>query len=256
MSVFDDWEDQGKAKKAAEDKAGIAAFKDAYPTVPTFLSNLGTDGSLLDQYKLKAGAALTPEVQSRLSGINLNTDPLKALETYGMGHGDSPWAQAQLEALKQAQGQAMGSAKANVTGANTAAMDAAAARGGLSAGGGENLGRTASNNAKLAGQNVIGQGLQQQGQIRSTDEGNRLNTLSQLPGMELQALQPEFQKENIWQTAATNDRNYNTGVDQANINSAMQGLNAQNQFNMTGYQQDIAKQAGAEQAYATSKQKK
>lgn len=256
MSWFDEQHAKEAEEKAAKDKAGIESFKSGYPTVPTFLSNLAPDGSLLDQYKLHAGAALTPEVQNQLSGINLNTDPLKALESYGMGTGDSPWAMAQLQALKQNQGQAMGAAKANAAASNTAAMDSAAARGGLSAGGGANLGRAAQNNSLIAGQNVIGQGLAQEGQIRSTDEGNRLNTLSQLPGMEVQSLQPAFQKENIWQTAATNDRNYNTGVDQTNIGNAMQGLNAQNQFNMTGYQNDIAKQAGAEQAYATSKQKK
>lgn len=238
-----------------------------YPGAPQFLSNLNPDGSLKSDYTLNAQPALQfqgymDDENSRLNGLpTLNNQPLKNLEDFAGGHGDSPWAQAQLSALQQSQGQAMGAAKANTQSSNTAAQDAMASRGGLNTGAMQNLARNSSNQGMLAGNNVVGQGLAQQGQIRSQDEQNRLGVASNLPGQEVQAMQPALQEQSLWQQAASQNQaqqqqlaeqqqGYKTGVDQYNMGSKLGGLNAQNTFNMNAYQQSVAQQAGAEQADA------
>jgi hypothetical protein len=238
-----------------------------YPTAPVFLSNLNPDGSLKSDYTLNAQPGLQfqgymDEENSRLNGLpTLNTDPLHNLESFASGHGDSPWAQAQLQALQQSQGQAMGAAKANTQSANTAALDAMASRGGLNTGAMENMGRNSANQSMLSGNAVVGQGLAQQGQIRSQDEQNRLGIAANLPGQEVQAMQPALQEQSLWQQAAAQNQaqrqqldeqqqQYRTGVDQYNMGSKLGGLNAQNQFNLGSYQQQIAQQAGHEQADA------
>lgn len=237
------------------------------PAMPTFLSNLNTDGSLKPQYQLNA----QPDVQfqgymdqenSNLAGLpQLNNQPLQNLESFASGSGDSPWATAQLQALQQSQGQAQGAAKANAQSGNTAAEDAMASRGGLNTGAMENLARNSANQSTLAGNQVVGQGLAQQGQIRSQDEQNRLGVAENLPGQEVQALQPALQEQSLWQQAAAQNQSqqqqldeqqqqYKTGVDQYNIGNAEGGLNAQNNFNLTNYQNQVATQAGSEQAAA------
>lgn len=187
-----------------------------------------------------------PEEESRLNNLpGLNRSPLTQLEGFAGGTGDSPWAQAQLAAQAQAQGQAMGAAKANATSANTAALDSMAARGGLSTGAMQNMGRNSANNATMAGQGVIGQGLQQQGAIRSADEQNRLAALENLPGQEVQALQPELQKQSLWQQAASQ-----------NAQQQQQDAMGENAYNLKGYSDQIAKQAGREEATAQQKRGK
>lgn len=244
-----------------------------YPGAPQFLSNLNPDGSLKSDYTLNA----QPDVQfqgymdqenSNLAGLpQLNNQPLQNLESFASGSGDSPWATAQLNALQQSQGQAMGAAKANVQSGNTAAQDAMASRGGLNTGAMQNLARNSSNNSMLAGNNVVGQGLAQQGQIRSQDEQNRLGVASNLPGQEVQAMQPALQEQSLWQQAAAQNQaqqqqlaeqqqGYKTSVDQYNMGSKLGGLNAQNTFNMNAYQQSVAQQAGQEQASASANQGK
>lgn len=237
------------------------------PAMPTFLSNLDANGNLKNQFTLQAQPALQfqstmgQEDQNLANIPQLNTNPLNQLESFSTSGSNNPWVQAQQQALQQATGQAMGAAKANAASSNAAAMDAAAARGGLSAGGGENMARNAANNATMAGQGVVGNNLQQQGAIQTQNAQNQLGVMENLPGQEVQALQPALQEQSLWQQAAAQNQNeqqqlaeqqqqYQTGVNQFNIGNAESGLNAQNQFNLTNYQNQIAQQAGQEEAQA------
>lgn len=238
-----------------------------FPDMPSFLSNLNPDGTLKSQYQLQAENPLAfqstmSDEEKRLAGIpDVNKDPLHQLEGFTQSGSDNPWVKAQMAAQEQAQGQAMGAAKANAQSSNTAAQDAMAARGGLNTGAMENLNRNAANNSTMAGQGVIGQGLQQKGAIQTQNAQNQLGVLENLPGQEVQSLQPALQEQSLWQNAAAQNQNaqqqlaedqqrYKTGVNQYNIGNAEGGLNAQNQFNMTNYQNQLAKQAGTEQAQA------
>lgn len=255
--------------KGGDDGVDWQGQNSGYPDQPTFQTNLDANGNLQPQYKLNAQAPVNfqgymDQENSRLQGMpSLNTDPLHKLEGFAQGSGDSPWATAQLQALQQAQGQAMGAAKGNAQSANTSALDAMAARGGLNSGAMQNAQRNAANNSTMAGQGVIGQGLQQQGAIRSQDEQNRIAALENLPGQEVQAMQPALQEQSLWQQAAAQNQSqqqqlaeeqqqYNTGVDQYNIGNTLGGLNAQNNFALGKYQNQVAQQAGQEQAQAQS----
>lgn len=236
------------------------------PSMPAFMSNIDKNGYLKDQYRLQQEGPVQfqdtmPETNARLGGINLNSDALNALRDYGTSTGDSPWAKAQLGQLETAQGKAMGDAAKTAASSGAAAQDTLASRGGMSSGARENLARNSSNNAMMNTQGVIGQGLQQKGAIRSQDESNRLGVLQNLPGQEVQALQPELQKQSLWQQAAgqnqaakqnldTQQQAYRTNVNQTNLGSAIGGLNAQNNFNLEGYKNQLATQAGTEQAKA------
>lgn len=159
---------------------------------------------------------------------NLNTDPLHNLEAFANGRGDSPWAKAQLDALQTSQGQAMGAAQTNANAANAGAIDSAGSHGGLTSGMAANAANQGANRTAMAGQDVIGKGLAQQGQIRSTDAQNRITAMNNLPGMEVQSTQPDLQA--------------------ASINQA--GLNAANQNALTMYGNQINQQAGQEMAGA------
>lgn len=200
------------------------------PKMPSYLSTLGPDGKLLPQNTVNPGA-----------GPTLNTDPLKQLEAYSSSGSNNPWVIAQQQALKQSQGQAMGAAKSNAMSANTAAADAAEAHGGLSTGARENLNASGANNATMAGNAVVGQGLQQEGAIQTQNAQNELGTLENLPGQEVQATQPALQEQQL-----------NLGAGEFNAGNTIGGLNSQNQFNLSNYANQIAQQAGSEQATAAA----
>jgi hypothetical protein len=186
------------------------------PTVPGYVSSLQAE-------------------QQNLANIpQVNTQPLNQLQNYANSGSNNQWVQAQLAAQQQAQGQAMGAAKQNASSAGASAEDQAAIHGGLNSGAQQNIANTTANNATMAGQNVIGQGLQQQGAIQSQNAQNELGVLSNLPGQEVQAVQPAIQEAALGQQAIASN---NSGL---------------NQFNMTGYQNQIAQQAGQEEAQATA----
>jgi hypothetical protein len=168
-----------------------------------------------------------------------------------------------MQALDQNSGQAMGAAKANASASGAAAADQMAARGGLNTGAMENAMINNANNQQMAGQGVIGNKLQQQGAIGTQNAQNELGVAENLPGQEVQSLQPALQEQSLWQQAAgqnqsnaqqlaENQQQYNTNVDMTNINNALGGLNAQNNFNLTNYQNQVAQQAGQEEASAQS----
>lgn len=220
------------------------------PAMPAFQSFLNPDGSLKSGYSVDYNSIM-PDENKALAGIpDLNMNPLHELENYVTSGNNNPWVQAQMAAQQQAQGQAMGAAKANAASSGASAMDQAAARGGLTTGAIENLARNIGNNSTMAGQNVIGQGLQQKGQIQTQNAQNQLGMLENLPGQEVQALQPALQKQSLWQQALLGDTSMNQQANEFNVGNKIGGLNAANQFAMQGYQDAIAKQAGQEEAQA------
>jgi hypothetical protein len=222
------------------------------PAMPTFLSDLNPDGSLQSQYSV-ANNSYMPQEEQQLGNIpQLNGQPLTNLENYATSGSNNPWVQAQQAAQVQQQGQAMGQAGSQAQSSNTAAEDALASHGGLNTGAMENLARNAANNSTMAGQGVIGQGLQQQGQIQTQNAQNELGVSENLPGQEVQALQPALQEQSLWQNAASQNQNAGNQVNEFNTQAALGGLNAQNQFNLTNYQNQVATQAGNEQATAQS----
>lgn len=221
-----------------------------YPKLPSYVPTNGPGTQVTFQ-------GYMPQEDQQLSNIpQLNTAPLTQLQNFASSTGDSPWAQAQLTALQQSQGQAMGAAANQAQSAGTAATDAAAARGGLSTGALQNLAHNNANNATMASQNVIGQGIAAQQQIRSQDASNKLAALSNLPGQEVQALEPAIQEQSLWQAAAGQNQAQQQQANEYNSGLNVQNALGQNNYNLTNYQNQIAQQAGNEMAAAQANQGK
>lgn len=222
----------------------------------------GADGSLQSKYKLTgqpnvAFKGIMGDENARLGALpQLNNSPLQSLEQYGQGTGDSPWAQAQLQQEQLLNGQRQGAAGSQAQSTTQNAMDNVAAHGGLSTGAAERIG-TAGNNSMLAAkQGVAAQDQQANLGIRSTDAQNRLGVLENLPGQEVQSMQPALQEQSLWQQAAEQNqsqgqnldlanRQYNTGVDQYNLANSIGQVNANNSWNQNKWQTQM-QEKGAE----------
>lgn len=148
---------------------------------------------------------LEGEMDRRLGGINLNTQGLERFRSDATRRGPSPWARLQNQSLSQ---QELGQREGAYQQAGTQAAEARgqlAMRGGLSSGARERLARDASRGAMAMSQNIGRDAMAARMQTGIQDEQNRMAQLAQLPGMELQALQPEFQKTQLWGQARQAD---------------------------------------------------
>lgn len=224
------------------------------PQIPGLSSILNPDGTLKSQYQLAAAPdiqfqAALPGEEAGLNAIQENMNPLQQLESYADTSNTalSPWAQAQTQAEQEQQALQAGGAGTQANAARASAEDNLASHGGLSTGAMERLGINSANNLVNTQQNIAGQGILARLGIQSQDDQNKLAALEQLPGQEVNALQPALQKQSLYdqaaQTEQTNqqnlalqNRNYTTGVQQSNIANALAGNQQTNQYNMGVYQ--------------------
>lgn len=159
---------------------------DGSPIRPEWESQQGADGLLKDPYKIAA---------------DLSVDQ-RGLEKYrerALGTGDSAWAKLAKEqqgleeaGLRDKLGQQAGSAQAQ-------ARSSLAMRGGLSGGAAERIAKSGARDQMAGAQNLAAQGAMARGNIGLQDEQMRTQMLGNLPGMELQAMQPQLQNKNIQQ---------------------------------------------------------
>ncbi len=164
--------------------------------------------------------------------------------------GTSPWAQAQLQNIDQQGAIAEGNAGASAQGAATGAMDTLASRGGLSTGAAANLAKNQAANTVNARQGVQGQIMSGKQGVLSTDAQNQLGVLENLPGQEVQALQPALQEQSLWQAAAGQNAGLDQATNAANQNAALSGLNAKNTFAQTNYTNQLQNQAATQESQA------
>lgn len=195
---------------------------DGTPIRPEWESQLGQDGLLKDPYKIAA---------------DLSVDQ-RGLEKYrerALGTGDSAWAKLAKEqqgleeaSLRDKLGQQAGSAQAQ-------ARSSLAMRGGLSGGAAERIAKSGARDQMAGAQNLAAQGAMARGNIGLQDEQMRTQMLGNLPGMELQAMQPQLQ---------------NKQIQQWNIDKAL-GENLQKRvFDTNTYNQKMQQWAGGQQAQA------
>ena len=191
------------------------------PNAPQGPDVLDEMGNLKSQYQVGARPDVTmksnlPEFDTRYGGINLNKQGLEALRARALGTGDSPWAKLALEgqaldettnrenAARQT-GSAYGGAAAN-----------AAASGGLSRGAAERMASMRARDTGGAQQAVARGGASDRLGVRRQDQASRDAMLSALPGQEIQALQPEFQKAGAWASMAGQEQGRTADLDLAN----------------------------------------
>lgn len=149
--------------------------------------------------------AMTPQVEERLSGINYNTEGLDRFRNEALRTGQSPWASmmqgksrlneldARENAIRDSRSMML-QAEGDIAGAS-----------GLSAGTRERLARSGGQNALDMTQNVARSGTLDRMGISITDEQQRVNQLSALPGLEQMPFDAAMAKENIWGLARSKD---------------------------------------------------
>lgn len=201
---------------------------------------------------------------SRLNNINLDTRALDAYRAEGLrtpGE-SSPWANLMNQRQMIEQQDALDQNARGTAGAAATARSAIASRGGITSGGAERVARDAMRMGQNGRQSVYRQGMMDRLDIATKDEDKRMDALKNLPGMELAALSPEFDKTNMWARMADteqqrgielglNNRDYATNVEKYNIGNVMNERDKQREFNMAKYKEDMAAWAADRQAQAT-----
>lgn len=190
-----------------------------------------------------------PTTEGLLSGVEgqnagINTNPLDMsvanFADLADRSGPSAWATTagqQQNALAENQLDQ----GASQTNAQTAqAEDNLASSGGLTSGARERAAEGGATNYMNMSQNVGRQNTLNQMQIGVNDQQNKMQEMGELPGMETQALQPEFQKANAWENANAQD-----------VGNEINSTNNQNTYNMNTYQQQMQAWAANQQANAT-----
>lgn len=189
------------------------------PTAPGYIP--GYDPSTM---------AVSPGLDQTLAGINLNTQGLDAFRQQALRKGPSSWANlATADQDTQASNQRE-QAAAGANASTAQAMDQLGARGGLSSGARERAAEGGANNFLNMSQGIARQSGLNKLQIGMNDEQNRISQLGSLPGMEVQALQPAFQKAQMGIQGQEFDVGQQTG-EAARQNSYLQNLyNQQSTF--------------------------
>jgi len=209
-----------------------------------------TTGLLMDQYNLKA-ENLLEDTQNDLSKINLNTDALKELRKRGLSTGNSEWANLMLQKAELDQkSQREGMVKSQAT-AGAQARSALASRGGLRGGAAERIARGGMLQGQQMNQQLGMQAAQNRLGIMTEDEKQRVGILQALPGMEVQALQPEFEKAKMTGQARQADIQNRSNTSQFNILQALADKKQRDAAAMAEYQSAMSGWAANKQADAT-----
>lgn len=142
--------------------------------------------------------------------------------------GPSQWAQLtgqQQDALTQ---KAMANVQPQANSQTANALSMLGGSGGLSSGARERAAEGGATNAMNMEQNLANQNQNNHLQIGINDQQNKMAQMSQVPGMELQALQPQ----------------------EENIKNTMMGANAKNSFDINKYQTQMQTWAADQQSNA------
>lgn len=201
------------------------------PIRPEFESELNqTTGYLDDKYTLA----------NQFDPIVLNTQGLDKFRQEALRDGPSVWAGLQDERLNQQNEYAMDNIMRTQRGQTNQAIADMASSGGVANASRERLAQQAMRNAMFNRQEQRQNFGDQRLNVQIQDEQNRVNQLGQLPGMELQALQPQFQ-----------NREFEAKAREFDINNALSERDASRAFEMDRYKEYMKDKAAQRQADAT-----
>jgi hypothetical protein len=219
-------------------------YQNPYIT-PSWTAPQLPDGPASPQYNpvWNPSMSLTPGMDQELSGIN--TQPLdQSVQNFADladRQGPSAWATMagqQQDALASNQ---MEKGAAQTNAGTAAAMSQLGESGGITSGARERAAEGGNTNLMNMTQNVGRQNSLNQMQIGVNDQQNKMQEMGMLPGMESSALQPQFQKANMWENAQNTD-----------VQNAMNNNTAANNWNMNLYNTQM--QAAGDQAQANATQ--
>lgn len=231
----------------------MRAERELRPKTPTWQSLVDDSGNLKSIYSLAAPEELTPQIMSRLDAVQLNTDALNELRRRGLSNENSAWTDLLLQRQGLEEQQAGDQALRDEAGQNASAWSQLAMRGGLSGGERERVAIAGARNLNETKQKVAAEGRGARLGILTEAEKQKLDILKSLPGMEVQALQPEFQKVEYFGKAKDQDINRRTDTSRFNIANLINERNAKGQFDMGNYAEAMKAWASEKQAQATEK---
>ena len=242
--------------------------EDPRPAIPEAFSTLDENGNLKSQYKLGARgdvafASNLKELNDRLSGINLNKEGLEAIRKRALTQGPSEWQNLMLQKQGLEESGLRDRAGNQEASARSGAYSQLAAKGGLSTGARERLARSGAEGLAQTMQDISRGGAESRLGIATEDERQKLDLLKGLPGMEVQALQPEFEKTRMWGTLADSEsgrkqnldlanRAYGTSIDQFNIANTLGEVGRKDANRLGEYQEKMKAYAAEKQAQATA----
>lgn len=180
---------------------------------PVKMWRRGGGGSIYDDMPpAPTFRALEPEMDRRLSSIRMDTRGLDRFRDEALRTGDSEWAKRMSAAIRADEGMARDRLAGDIASETATARSNLAMRGGLSSGARERLERSGIKNYLSMSQDIAQKGAAGRLQVGVNDEQNRIQQLGMLPGMEIQALQPEFQKAQLWGASRKYDNDLASNV--------------------------------------------
>jgi hypothetical protein len=183
----------------------------------------------------------TNPLDMQLNGINLDKRGLDQFRNEALRTGPSQWASKAGEQQNLEEMQAREHAGRQAKSGSAGAMSDLAMRGGLTGGARERVAKSGARNYLDVTQDTARQGSQNRLQIGVNDEQNRIQQLGMLPGMETQALQPDFQKAQMLNQSKEFD-----------VNAMMQEAQNRNIFTGNAYNQQMKGWAAEKTAKATA----
>lgn len=187
--------------------------------------------------------ALLPGMEQQLGGIDTSglKNSVGAFRDMALRKGPSAWALMAGNQQDALAGNARERGAAETNAQTASAMDRLAMSGGLTSGARERAAEGGAKNYMDMSQDTARQATLNKLQIGVNDEQNKIQEMGQLPGMEASALQPDFQKATMWNTAH-----------QADVGNAMNNNNSANAFNQNLYGQKMQALSSQQMANATA----
>lgn len=240
---------------------GTPGYTGTMPIAPEFKNLNANDTQVLDENgnvreKYQQGFdSLLPQYQSELDKINLNTDALAKLRERALGTGESPWLAMQKANLQNKLADMRDSAADQQGAASANALSALARQGGLSGGASERAMRQNASDFNKARQQIARFGITSENELAIADEKERNQMLSQLQGLEIQALQPQMAKTQALLGQMSKEQGLGVDTNQFNINTALNELAQKRAFDMQRYSEQMKMYAADRTANAQENSK-
>lgn len=241
---------------------------DGMPMYPELKSRLNGSGVLegplhiVENDPIKERNSLG-DITSRLNNINLDTSGVEQLKKEALAApGTSAWEGMMRGRQGLEESGAQDNAARTSASGTAQAMSQLSGTGGLSNGARERLARMGGQDLSTQKQSVLRQGQLDRSGIGVQAEQNRLGQLSQLPGAQIAALQPEIQKTQMYGNFAEQEnqrnqdlglanRKYSGDIQAQNIGNSLNTANSENAARLGAYNSAMQAWAANKQAGAT-----
>ena len=243
--VFDGMPGSGTEKAISWGKKKTSNAEE--PITPEYADLLNPDGTLKSELQLKKQDSALPELDKRLSGIQLNKEGLEAIRKRALSSEMSDWEKMTLGKQGVEEQAAMDKSATESASNASAALSKLASTGGLSGGARERLLADSAKETSFNRQGVIRQGILDRFTIGAKAEDQKSDFLKALPGLEVNAIQPEFQKVDAWRQMSEAEKTRNLDVEKTNMDAALRRGEVQDLGKYKNYQEQM-KRYGADRS--------